>query len=171
MNAQNHSQPNEQGSVIIVIMVILAVLTIAGMSTLDRTTVELQIVRNEATYRRNFYLAESAAIEGAQIMENQPLAQELNPDTTSWGWITDDVTIDREDTDAAVAASVGANEQLSLTVPNSGFAAAHQGVAQGESLDMTSSTKLHEWAVFGHYDSPNEGEALIEIGYRKRIQT
>ena len=40
MDAQNHSQPNEQGSVIIIIMVILAVLTIAdngeGIADADR---------------------------------------------------------------------------------------------------------------------------------------
>ena len=170
MNANIHPQNNEQGSVIVIIMVILAVLTIAGMSTMDRTNVELQIVRNEATYRRNFYQAESAAVEGAQRMENEANSFELRPTTTSWGWITNSVTINREDDNTTVAGDVAANEQISATLPNAGFAAAHQGLAPGESMDMTATSQLHEWAVFGHYNSATQGEALIEIGYRKRIQ-
>ena len=53
-----------------VVIVVLAVLSIVGISTMDKSQVELQIVRNEAVYNRNFYAAEGAAIEAAQTMQN-----------------------------------------------------------------------------------------------------
>ena len=45
---------------------ILVILTIIGIASSSNTVFELQIVRNEAMYRRNFYRAESAIVEAGQ---------------------------------------------------------------------------------------------------------
>ena len=50
---------NEQGSVILLAMLILIVLTILGIASLNTSTIEFQIVGNEKIYQRNFNIAES----------------------------------------------------------------------------------------------------------------
>jgi len=52
---------NEEGSAIVIAVMILMVVTIIGVSSTNTTTVELQIVRNDGIYKENLYLAEAAA--------------------------------------------------------------------------------------------------------------
>ena len=70
---------NEKGSLLVVVIIVLAVLSIIGIATMDKSQVELQIVRNERVYDRNFYAAEAAAFEAAQTMQNQGDSSELMP--------------------------------------------------------------------------------------------
>ena len=56
------------------------------------------------------------------------------------------------------------------SIADANYAAVHRGVASGASMTMTAVSQLHEFAVFGYYNSNRDGRALIEIGYRKRIQ-
>ena len=62
---------NEEGSVMIVSIVILALLTIIGIAVTTTSSVELQIAGNEKAQLENLYLAEGAAMMIAQILENQ----------------------------------------------------------------------------------------------------
>ena len=61
---------NEEGSAIVVALMILMVVTIIGVSSSNTTTVELQIVRNDGIYKQNLYLAEAAAQEAIQRIWN-----------------------------------------------------------------------------------------------------
>ena len=61
---------NEEGSAIVIALIILVLLTMIGITASDNTVIELQIVRNEAIYRQNFYRAEAAVIEAAEILED-----------------------------------------------------------------------------------------------------
>lgn len=62
---------NEHGSAIIFAILILAVLTILGVSSINTSTTELKIVRNERIYQCNFYIADSAWKYGAYWLEGQ----------------------------------------------------------------------------------------------------
>ncbi len=163
---------NEQGSLLIVVIIVLAVLSILGVSMMEKSQVELQIVRNEAVYSRNFYAAESAAFEAAQTMQNENDSSELLPNTTNYTWVGSGADVSWSDQGNTVAVNVDEVDALSdvSSIPNANFAAVHRGVASGASMTMTAVSQLHEYAVFGYYDSAREGQALIEIGYRKRIQ-
>ncbi len=61
----------EEGSAIVIVMLMLAVLTILGISSIDTSTVEMKIVRNERIYQRDFYIADSAWKDGAQWLEQK----------------------------------------------------------------------------------------------------
>lgn len=65
---------NENGSVIVLALLMLAVLTILGVSSTNNTNIELQIVRNERIYQRDFYIADSAWKYGAYWLEGKTKA-------------------------------------------------------------------------------------------------
>jgi Tfp pilus assembly protein PilX len=163
---------NEEGSLLVVVIVVLAVLSIVGISTMDKSQVELQIVRNEAVYNRNFYAAEGAAIEAAQTMQNQNDSRELLPNTTSYTWLGDLTDVDWTTQGNKIVVDIADVDALAdvSTIAHTEIAAVHRGVASGASMAMTAVSQVHEYAVFGYYNSAKEGRALIEIGYRKRIQ-
>ncbi len=77
---------NEKGSAIVIALIVLVMLTIIGTVSTSNTVFELQIVRNEAIYRRNFYRAESAIVEAAQRLETSGSA-DLLPITTTYNWL------------------------------------------------------------------------------------
>lgn len=163
---------NENGSAIVLALVILAVLTIIGISASTTSTVELKIVRNEKIHHQNFYYAEAGVYEGAQRIE-----QESNPEvqliaaTTGYDWLNDnavDYSTSANWLDSGQASgNVNDNSDPSLIDPNASFAANAIGVRPGSSLDM-GSTRLYEYSVFG-LSQWNGGQSLIEIGYLRRF--
>lgn len=58
MNYNMSGKQTEQGSVTIVALMILVVLTLIGLSVSRTSTTEIQIARNEIPYKRNFYVGE-----------------------------------------------------------------------------------------------------------------
>jgi Tfp pilus assembly protein PilX len=159
---------NENGSTIVVALILLALLTLLGVFSTNTCTTELSIVRNEAIYNRSFYRAEGAALEAAQKMEDEN-ADQLRLATTTLAWLNDD-TVDLTDTanwagNCAQSDNVtdGANESTR-------FASISEGIASGASLTMTSPTQLYQYAVHGLYESTqNNARSHIVIGYRKRF--
>nr|NJM03076.1 hypothetical protein [Desulfobacula sp.] len=161
---------NENGSAIVLALVILAVLTIIGISASTTSTVELKIVRNEKIHTQNFYYAEAGVYEGAQRIE-----QEANPEvqliaeTTGHDWLNDN-TVDFS-TPAAwqnlgpASGNVNDNSDPSVVDPNAFFAANLRKVIG--SLDI-SSPRTYEYSVFG-LSQWNGGQSIIEIGYKKKF--
>ena len=155
---------NENGSAIVLALIILAVLTIIGISASTTSTIELKIVRNERIDQQNFYTAEASVYEGAQRIE-----QEANPEvqlivgTTGYDWLNDNTI------DFSITANwdVNDNSDPSLIDPGASFAANAKGVRSGSSLDM-GSTRLYEYSVFG-LSQWNGGQSIIEIGYLRRF--
>jgi Tfp pilus assembly protein PilX len=71
---------NEQGSTIVVAMLILVILTIIGISATNTSKFEAQIVGNEHRYQIDFYVADSGWKEAAMwlnTLEGPPA--EVNP--------------------------------------------------------------------------------------------
>ncbi|OGQ89084.1 MAG: hypothetical protein A3J85_01615 [Desulfobacula sp. RIFOXYA12_FULL_46_16] len=163
---------NENGSAIVLALVILAVLTIIGISASTTSTVELKIVRNEKIHNQNFYYAEAGVYEGAQRIE-----QESNPEvqliagTTGYDWLNDnsiDFSTPANWQDLGPASgNVNDNSDPAVVDPTASIAANAKGVRPGSSLDM-GSTRLYEYSVFG-LSQWNGGRSIIEIGYLKRF--
>ena len=163
---------NENGSAIVLALVILAVLTIIGISASTTSTVELKIVRNEKIHTQNFYYAEAGVYEGAQRIE-----QESNPEvqliaaTTGYDWLNDNA-VDFS-TSAAwlnlgpASGNVNDNSDPSLIDPNASFATNFKGVRRGGSVDI-GSPRMYEYSVFG-LSQWNGGQSIIEIGYLKKF--
>jgi len=112
MNHMQKKSPikNENGSVIILAMIFLVLLTIIGMSAVDTSIIEVQISGNDVRYKTNFYRAESAAMECAQIIETETNPQFLHPQgTDSPTWIYPKDVFDLSDP-VIMAARVAAGE-------------------------------------------------------------
>ncbi len=62
---------NENGSVIVVAMIILALLTILGISSTNTSTLEVRIATNSQDYQLDFYVADSGWKDGAMWIEEQ----------------------------------------------------------------------------------------------------
>jgi len=161
---------NEEGSAIVIVLIILVLLTLLGTVSTTDTVVELQIVRNEAIYRQNFYKAEAAVVELGQIMEDNDIST-----PATYDWLTDSATASDMTVVASWNWSAGGNSQLSNNMDepdlnnNTAQAATSNGVAGGSSLDMTA-TNLFDFSVFGLFNSTTgQGRSLIRMGYRKRF--
>jgi len=74
---------NEKGSAIVMALIFLSILTIIGISSSVTSTIELQIVRNERIYQRDFYIADSAWKYAAYWLEaNAKAPSKVNPSLT-----------------------------------------------------------------------------------------
>lgn len=84
--ATGRSAHGEEGFItVVVVLLMLVLVTIIGVSAINMTTIESTIVRTDGLYKRNFYVAESAAYEAAQRLENTAMT-ETNP-TGGVAWI------------------------------------------------------------------------------------
>jgi len=164
---------NEEGSAIVIALIILVLLTLLGTVSTNDTVIELQIVRNEAIYRQNFYKAEAAVFELGQIME-EPTTNLATP--ASFDWLTDKSTAADMEVVGNWNWAAGGNSQLSHNMNDAGDAANNttqaaisNGVAGGGSLDMTA-TNLFDYSVYGLFNSTvGQGRSMIMMGYRKRF--
>ncbi|MCF8113572.1 MAG: pilus assembly PilX N-terminal domain-containing protein [Desulfotignum sp.] len=166
-------QGNENGSALVLVMIIMAVLTIIGVSVINTATVENSIVHNERIYQENFYLAESAALEAVQQLDLAP-DDKLNDKTfSSFVWLKKkDDNLDMSDIAnwniTTNAAKLSFNVDFPL-LPQGDFmyAVVQTGIVPGASLDMTATSHSYGYVVRGYSES-NNGRAMIEIGYQKR---
>ena len=180
---------NEQGSAIVIALIVLVILTIIGIVSTSDTVFELQIVRNEAIYRRNFYRAESAIVESGQRLETSIPADSL-PTTTTYKWLNNAVGApdmenmgswkDNADPPGWVdppnwTADGFPKSDTSINMDdpadnrnNTRYAAICNGIAAGSSLSMTNGSNLYSYSVYGLFDSTaNQGRSLIKMGYYK----
>jgi Tfp pilus assembly protein PilX len=166
---------NEEGSAIVVAVMILMVVTIIGVSSTNTTTVELQIVRNDGIYKQNLYLAEAAAQEGIQRIWNISRSDPFRLERQAPVWlnnIEDLIKNDIDLTDPGDWDNDGAGgddtAEVSSTDPDAILAVTDAGIAEGGSLDISAETNAHQFAVFG-IGNRNNGRVFIEIGYRERF--
>ena len=153
---------NDHGSITVIALLILSLLTVIGFSALNTANTELKIAQNDSLYRKNFFKAEGAAIEAAQRIENEKLTPE-NLAATEDGWIQES-GFEIENTTVMETVSAAASVGDDAT-----YAAISRGIASGSSLVMTEASSLHEFAVHGLYNNPYKGVVHIEIGYKTRF--
>jgi hypothetical protein len=161
---------NEEGSVLVISLVILAVLVVLGISAATTSNIELRIATNNEIYTENLYLAEAAAVEGAQDLEdivpnprdNAP-TDFLNPDVDD---VSQDDILDENywGGGAPVAARNGFDDP-GTPYQDTQMLAGSQGIVGGSSLDMGKSN-VHGYTVYGRCERRNS-VVIVGVGYRR----
>lgn len=155
----------EDGSIVVIALMILVVLTLLGISATRTAETEIQIARNENIFKQNLYLAECAAMAGAQMLENETDITILEDLSLNWLHSSLPDTDIRSDTNWNPSNN-NSNQVLDTTTR---YLAVYQGIAPGSSMDIGGQpTSLHQFVVYG-CSTKNYGEALIEVGYRRRF--
>ncbi len=154
---------NEEGSVLIVALIVLVLLTLLGIFATRTTEVEIQIAGNDYRYKRNVYSAEAVAMECAQNIKDTEV---LDTDALPWlyamgGLLPADV---REDDNW-----IDTKSQQSTADSNTRYMAVVEGIAEQTSLDMTKS-RIHMYSIYGRRQNTankNEGKSVVNIGFKK----
>jgi len=163
-NRTKRQLKNQNGSAILVAVVTLLMLTVLGLSAIRNTSMELQIAGNSKIYQCNLYAAEGAGQEAARRIEN---ATDTELEGLTFAWLNDHTT---DITDSSTW-TIGVDSQAAEFDDGTNiirFSSTDNGVAPGSSLDMSSSTNLHAFTIYGA-SSQNNGDATLESGYRKRF--
>ena len=162
---------NEEGSVLVITLLMLAFMSILGVSSTTTSTIEVQIAGNDRAFKQNFYKAEAGAMEAALTLENET-------DTALTNRTPIYLTLFDSDEDMTQSSNwdydgVGGDDTADTADANidpdgtTYFAVVDVGIAEGSSLSL-GSTNLHEYAIYGLYKS-TDGESLVEVGYRRRF--
>lgn len=157
MNRASELLKNEEGSLIVIVLMVLTLLTLAGTSGIRNANTEIEIAASELIYQTNFYLAEGAALEAVVTLEN-----DTDPLASSPAWLQTtpgvmDADNYTEDTYPSATATIDSQNDTYFKV-------AYEGIASGSSKDMSKS-KLHDFTIYGR--SEKRGATEVRIGYRK----
>lgn len=150
---------NNRGYIAVTVILIMALLSIAGIFATTTATLEIQIAANEKRYKQQFYLAESAALEGVRILAKANVENLKNGDIEGFagkiGPRFKNLWRQIEDWEP-----VGAESE-------SGYAIVYRGPASGNSLEMNSMAERHNYSVLGR-SGGESATVLVEIGYWRR---
>ena len=148
----------EEGSVLIIALLVLAFFTLLGVSTFSMSNMEIRIIGNENTQKQNLYCAEGAAMRGAQGMQDNDLR------ATPPAYLNPINSVTQSKSDICGLTNTDFTELPATTA----FASVSRGIAPGSSLDMTK-TRVHEYAVYG-WCNRNKNLVMVEVGYRKAFK-
>ena len=155
----------EEGSVLIVALIMLVLLTLIGITANKTAEVEMQVSANERQYKRNLYNAEAVAMECAQVMTE---TEELDPDKASDDYLFKKGAFSKADVRLNDGATPWVNGEASQVSPTTGRYLAVQEQVEG-SLDMTKAS-VYAYTIYGRtYDSarPERGRSIVRVGFRK----
>jgi Tfp pilus assembly protein PilX len=159
---------NQNGSVIVMALFILALLTLVATNLSQNTNVELQIVRNDTAKRLQFYQAEAASREGAQVIETMDTYDLSDTSVIDW--------INQSELDLAAIDLNDVNDTWSQavvdTAPASAKRIAYTVVDRSGPIDLSATSNDHEYAIMGAYDvaqGMRRGQVMVEIGYKRRF--
>jgi type IV pilus assembly protein PilX len=169
---KNHLS-NERGSVMVIALLIMAILTVLGISAINQSNLDLMIAKNERQYKQNFFRSEAAANEAIQRIDNAD-ANDLLPESTSLDWLNNDGTwpgtaIEDPTNWISDPTDANVNSMEALVDSNARFAVRTAGLAGGASIDITSPSQLYEFEIHGQYFRSEGGWSQIAVGYRKRF--
>jgi Tfp pilus assembly protein PilX len=150
---------NEQGYfLILATIMLLALLTIISIAATNTANTEVQIAGNDTLYQRNLYLAEGAAMEAIDRLQNDPNPRGLPFVESGIQAIDDENFTDNWETKS---------QAVTTTMDTSGktrFRVGYEGTLAGYSLGMSKS-RVHGFAVYGRTEK--QGVTTIKIGYRR----
>ncbi len=150
---------NEQGNfLILATIMLLALLTIISIAATNTANTEVQIAGNDTVYQRNLYLAEGAAMEAVDRLQNDPDPRGLLFVESGIQTIDDENFTDNWETKS---------QAVTTTMDASGktrFRVGYEGTPAGYSLGI-GKPRVHEFAVYGRTEK--QGVTTIKIGYRK----
>jgi len=165
---------DEEGSVLIVALIMLVLLTLIGVSATTTSEIETKISGNDRVQKRNLYAAEGAALHGAQDLEGVPDPKTVPP---VYLHALNTVVDGNLRSDAFWDSTAPVNSQVSVhsitgvvsAASDTRFMVTSEGLAGGvkaTSLDMTKSN-VHAYLIYGRCMRPNSGPTIVEVGYRK----
>ncbi len=160
----------QSGSALVVTLLVMVAVTILGIMSINTSTVELKISRNEREVRETFYLAEGAAMEGIQRLVDT-LDIDLNEQFQFWHHAIEEIEGSQRaffrDSRNWDVDGQGEDNGLQSPMDSETFIAAIEwDVATGGSLIQTES-RLYQNRIYGlctKYRIDN----LIEIGFKMR---
>jgi Tfp pilus assembly protein PilX len=149
---------NQDGSVLILSLVILAVLLVIGISATTTSDIENLIAVNVREYTVAFYRAEAAAMVAAQGLEDCA----PNPLVNSPTWLHNTVVSDIFDENN------WANKQtVDINVnQNPEIISDSRGIVEGSSLDMGKSN-VYGYTAYGRGRGDRGGVVVVGVGYRR----
>ena len=156
---------NEEGSVILLAILILVVVSVIGIQSSNTSSLEVQIAAAQRTAKNNFYRAEGAAMHAAQAIENAD-TDELTARSQKWLHKSEDLDLAEISNWEYDGGSDDTAEGGSLD--ETYFGVMDRGIPQGSSLHMGQNSQLHIFRVFGRSIAANQG-AFIEMGYKRRF--
>lgn len=158
---------NQDGSILMITMLVLVLVTLIGFSALKSTDTELDISFNDRCFKQNLYMAEAAVVEVGQLLEMEPDTANLQPATAAG--TTRYKVVDAAAFDPLSESWDDLNSTASAVFPDGllRYSVVFQGIAPGESLDMSLTSTLWQYAVFGRSEQCS-GRLDIVVGYRKR---
>ena len=161
MNKPDFILSSEKGSVLVLTLMVMAIVSIIGAMTLNQSTDEMQGASYDRDAKVGFYQAEGAATEAAQQIEDET-SENLKNRTAAW--LNDDaLDIDFSDDDQWTDEQTSASDELGAK-----YGAVDTGIASGSSLLLSETSNLHRFITYGKYDS-TKVKKLIAIEYRKRF--
>lgn len=174
---------NQQGTAIISALLILMLLSIVAITATNTTTTEKTMVRSEAIFEQNFFLAESAAMEGIQKLANKSSANDLLAAKVAGNGgdndgliipadsvdpFNDEANLDTDadgifDSDDVLAMETSgldnSTKRLVVQMP----------IASGGSLGTGAGiSRLYHYTSYG-FTEANAGRSLIKVGFKKRF--
>lgn len=158
------SLTNENGSAIVIALMLLSLLTVMGIWSTRKSNIETLIAGNEVARKMTFYRTEGGVIEGGFKIEEADTG-DLKSWNPSLGWLFEaDGAPDMTD-----PASWDENtSKASDTYDDVNFCALDKGITSGDSLLMTGATQVRTYAVYSFHDS-RMGQSLQEVGYKRRF--
>ncbi len=148
---------NEKGYFLIIsTMMLLALLTMISIAASNTARTEVQIAGNNLVYQRNLYLAEGAAMEAVDRLQNDSDPRGLDFVVPGLKVIDDQNYADHWDIEAQSAAFDDSNKTR--------FVAGYEGTPAGYSLGV-GRPKVHGFAIYGRTEK--QGASTIKIGYRR----
>ena len=151
---------NQDGAVLCGVLMVLLLLTIIGVASTKVSNTEVQISGNELAYQQNFYRAEGAAMEAAELLE-----AESNPSETPPTWLAN-VPHDVTDSEIRTWAFGGSPAPRVSVLADTSLIALSEGIVHGSSLDLETS-KVHSYAIYGRSAPSRKGATTVQIGYLK----
>lgn len=150
---------NEQGYFLIIsTLMLLALLTIISITATHTANTEVQIAGNDTLYQRNLYLAEGAAMEAVDQLQNDPSPRSLPFVEAGIKTLDDQNFKDNWETES---------QEVNTVLDSSGttrFRVGYEGTPAGYSLGIGKS-RVHGFAVYGRTEK--QGITTIKVGYRK----
>jgi len=160
---------NENGSAIVIALMLLSLLTVMGIWSTRKSNIETLIAGNEVARNQTFFKTEGGVIEGGYAIEDAATS-----DLTAWSpdWLTEkSVALDMTDPENWDFDGVDGDDTAVAASPpfdDVGFCAVDKGITSGDSLLMTNASQVRTYAVYSFHDS-RDGQSLQEVGYKRRF--
>ena len=164
----SRSLRNENGSAIVVALMLLTLLTVMGIWSTRKSNIETLIAGNEVARKQTFFRTEGGVIEGAFSIE-QAATGDLSAWTPDWLFKKDDAPDMRKPENWDFDQQDGDDTAVPTTLDDGvGFCALDKGITHGDSMIMTGGSQVRTYAVYSFHDS-RDGQALMEVGYKRRF--